>query len=202
MSKRRGVPSDPQLTSQPVDAEVVQSKLNQPAQETQLAQKRVFKRTQKIVHDLYKLQVATMAKDVGFSKADPKYIQFEHTHIYHNVDSNGKPQETCAPVGGHFHFMTLESNGDGVPTVICGPPVEFVWQKKRGSKRPIRVAVPYDSNDTHVHGVEYIDSEELQPRKLSSEFVKYQAQLGRVTLTPAQLEANKKLGDINTGLVG
>ena len=139
------------------------------------SQSRVYKNSQNIDHDLFKLQVSFMKKNVAGDHQEPNYQDVEHTHFFHTVDSLGIPQEYCTPIGGHFHQMTVIPGAEGkTPKVIAGPPLKWVSQKR--NKRTIRVAVELNE-DHHTHPIAYVESQPIKLAQVSTEFMKYQAQM-------------------------
>jgi len=138
-------------------------------------QKRVFKGTQEIHHDLFKLKVATMLKrkpeswGLGTDELDKQdMLDVEHVHFFHSVDSDGKVQTNCSTIGGHFHIMEVAQGADGVPVVKCGSgPMHFARKKVRGKMK--RVMIPVNEVDDHTHDVQYIESMTVKRRKLSAE---------------------------------
>jgi hypothetical protein len=130
---------------------------------------RQYKGQQEFDHDLYKLRVATLRRNVSYNKK-PNWETLEHVHTYHSVDSSGSPQRYCTPIGGHFHEMTAmpSKKPGGVPKILCGPPLKFV---RDSEGRKIAIAI---QDDNHTHDVEYRFSEKIKARKLDPEFVKFQ----------------------------
>lgn len=137
--------------------------------------KRVYKGTQELDHDLFKLSPAKMRKNVSYIADDPIFELFDHSHIYHTIDSNGRKLDTSAPVGGHFHFVKVTANGSDVPSVEVSQAMQWSM-KKIGKNKFEKVAVPVD-HDSHTHNVEYLGSEKIQMRKPNVEAAKAQAAL-------------------------
>lgn len=139
---------------------------------------RIYKGTQEIDHDLFKLEVGTMVKDVSYNDK-PDLVKIEHVHLFHTVDSNGRAQETCTPVGGHCHKITVVRNADGVPSIQVGPPVKYIRKKVKGVYKkvlaPIILDEEEDTRDTHTHAVTYMGSEKIQLRRTNPEFAKFEA---------------------------
>ena len=100
---------------------------------------RVYKGTTEIDHDLYKLGVSKMKRNVGLNGA-VEIIELEHCHIFHTVDSNGRPQTTCSPVGGHHHEIEVIPQADGVPLIKMSGPRKWIKKRVRGKLQ--RVSVP------------------------------------------------------------
>jgi hypothetical protein len=143
--------------------------------------KRFYSGEQEIDHDLFKLEIATMKKNVSFTDV-PDYEKIEHVHMFHTVDSNGKKQETCSPVGGHFHMVEVLSERDGVPALKISPPMKYVTQRKNGRK--VRVAILLTDEDpdgdTHTHTVRYLKSEKIVLRQANAEFATYEGRINSI----------------------
>jgi len=135
-----------------------------------LETERVYKGTQEIDHDLFKLNVAKMQRNASYTD-DPIYIAQDHSHIYHTVDSSGTPQENSAEVGGHYHKVTAEFR-DGKFYTACSPPLKSVVSKRNGAASRRSIAV---TGDDHTHVVEYKGSQKIRPRALNTEYVKFQS---------------------------
>lgn len=133
-------------------------------------QQRVFAQDRKLIHDLFKLEVATMVKNISWNDV-PEYVKMEHCHFFHTIDSDGKLQTTSNSVGGHFHEMKVTPMPDGVAKVECvGIPMSYGKKKVKGVWK--KIAVPYDEEDTHVHDVQYVSSCEIKPRINNTEALK------------------------------
>lgn len=148
-----------------------------PAKEESKGIERFYASSKEVDHDLFKLTVALMKKWMGYNKGekDPEdLISAEHCHFFHTIDSDGKPQQFCSSIGGHFHEMKLVDNGDGVPTVECvSGPLQFkfeAYRKNRSTKRR-KVAVPANDYDNHKHDTEYVRSEKVALRKVNKDAV-------------------------------
>ena len=143
---------------------------------------RIYKGTEEVDHDLFKLQVARMKKDVSYDGQMPEFVHFEHCHIYHTVDSNGRKMDETNAVGGHFHKIEVvpASEEGGVPTLKVSAPMKYIKQKKKGVKGKFeKVAVPVEFSDgtidNHTHEVEYLGSEKIKKRQANVEFAKLDA---------------------------
>jgi len=133
--------------------------------ETAPAPSRVFKGQVEIFHDLFVLSTAKMLRDTSYNQqpSEDTLIPVDHQHFFHTVDSNGKKQTTCSPIGGHFHVMELisEAEGDKPATYRCGPPVKIIKQKVAGKFRDVAVPIAYDF---HTHDVVYHHSGVIKMR--------------------------------------
>lgn len=134
------------------------------------AQQRVFAQDRKMIHDLYKLTVAPMLKNISWTDV-PEYTSIEHCHFFHTIDSDGKAQTTSTHVGGHFHEIEIIPVDGGVAMVRCkGGPKKVGKAKVKGIWK--KTAIPYDEEDTHTHDVQYISSCEIKPRVNNTEALK------------------------------
>lgn len=138
--------------------------------------KRVYKNAVELDHDLFKLEPATMMKNISFTE-EPHYVRLEHCHIFHTINSAGKKQVVSSHTGGHFHEVEVIKEGTDIepPVLKVGPPLKHAWQRYRRTKRTKKITVPFDDADKHGHAVTYLRSEKIRPRKLNAEFVKFQS---------------------------
>lgn len=130
---------------------------------------RVYSTGQDIDHDLFKLESAEMLKNIS-SLPPPTFEPTAHCHFFHTVDSDGRKQELCAAVGGHFHKMEVINTG-GVPIVKCGPPIKWGTYKDRYGNQT-RALVRFLDDDNHTHEVRYLKSEKIKLRSVSIEATK------------------------------
>lgn len=125
--------------------------------------KRSLKGTKEVHHDLFKLDTENTKKNVSFT-AQPLWEPIPHKHFYHTVDSDGKPQDRCAPSAGHFHKVEIKEV-DGEFVGVCSKPYKMVVKNGR------RVEVPYGT-DEHTHDIVYLQSEVVQQRVFDQEAMK------------------------------
>lgn len=132
--------------------------------------KRTMKGSQKLYHDLFKLKQANMVKEIMIGNDKTLKDHVPHVHFYHSIDSSGRPQTDCSPIGGHTHKMTVTEDYKGNLTATCsGPLVRTKVKTKQG--RTIEKILP-STDDNHTHEVEYIESSEFTVRKVNAEAVK------------------------------
>lgn len=135
-------------------------------EEIQTTQTRVYKQDIKIESDLFKLSVAKMKKDMDNNKEHPNLVPLEHCHIWRTYDSEGKPQQYCSPIGGHFHEVTYEEDAKGAVKIksISGP---LTWgaKKIKGKFKKVAVPIPEHLEDNHTHTYEYIESHKINARQ-------------------------------------
>lgn len=150
-------------------------------------------------HDLFKLEVAKMTKDISWN-AVPDYRFVEHCHFFHTVDSSGKKQKYSTATGGHFHEMKV-SEKDGVPVVECvSGPLEWRWVKRGNKKFKKAVPVlegkyldfenenPSQPADIHVHDTSYVKSDKIELRRVNAEAVKLVTDNAQLTAKPRDLD--------------
>ena len=126
--------------------------------------KRILKGEQTIHHDLFRLESSVTKKNIAYGE-QPIWEPLEHKHFFHSINSDGKPQDRCAPSAGHFHYVTVEEK-NGELIAKCSEPMSMKTYKKNG--RMVREAVPYQ-NDSHTHSVTYLQSEEVKQRVFSED---------------------------------
>lgn len=132
-------------------------------------QQRVFTKDAELTHDLFKLELSHMKKNLAF-QGDPIWEAVEHVHFFRTIDSMGRKLTVTNAVGNHFHQVKVIENGDGVPTIEVSPPMRNV---KKG-KQIVVAPVEYD---THTHPVRYMGSQLIKGKQVSAEYVKYEAAL-------------------------
>lgn len=144
-----------------------------PRAKAQSNPKRAFRATNKVMHDLYKLDVAMMLKNIAIEGMEADYLKVEHCHFYHSVDAKGVPQSLCSPIGGHFHEITVVTPAtETEPAVLkCGPAMKYVLDPR--TKRKIMQAA--EPGDMHTHEMSYVWSEEFKPKKINMEATRYVA---------------------------
>lgn len=124
----------------PAHAKLEESKTQTKAQTFTSA----LKAASTVVHHLFKLKVAKFMKNDSWKKDAPEFHFLEHCHIYHTVDSMGRPQEFCGYVGGHTHRVKVVENEDGTVTAEVGPPLMKQSYKGRdGRTKTKMVAVRF-----------------------------------------------------------
>ena len=164
-----------------------------PMQATPIKNKIRYRGKEEVTHHLFKLQVAKMIKDHGYDEEKTKLVGYEHTHVYHSVDSRGRPQDTSTPIGGHFHEIEIIENKDGLePTLKIGPALRKVARRVGKSIVKSTAPVPHDQ---HTHESIYLWSEKLKPRKMNVEFAKMQSNMdarhqGKIPLTQKTMPSN------------
>ena len=164
---------------------------------------RVYKNNLTFDSDLFKLEVATMKKNVSFVKGQPRIEDIDHCHHYHSRDSQGRVQKYSNKVGGHFHeIITTVDKKTGKPTVVCGPAIrEHIKKIRPGKVKKVNVPVSYQNEDTdidivdnHTHEITYRGSDKLSQAKIRSQqaadFEKLQNLQGNITKTADIIESD------------
>lgn len=138
--------------------------------------KRVFADNIQIFHDLFRLNTAEMKRNKSWNDT-PMWVSIKHEHFFHTVDSSGRPQKYCAPVGGHFHELKVTKNNKGeiVDVEVIGGPLKFLRKKVNG--RIKKVAVPFNEQDQHTHEISYEGSNKLGKAKINNEAVRHMSQI-------------------------
>ena len=117
---------------------------------------RKYKGQIEVDHDLFRLEISNTKKNISFRKNEYIWEEIPHKHMFHTVDSDGKPQYKTCPTASHFHKMTV-SEIDGELVAKCSVPYQMKMVKGQ------RVEVPYES-DNHKHEVTYLRSERIMQR--------------------------------------
>jgi hypothetical protein len=143
---------------------------------------RVFKGDMKVMIDTFKLKVATFKKNIApdGKQFKPNYVPFEHAHIFHTRQENGKENLCCAPVGGHTHEVIIEVV-DGKFVGRTSEPIQFRGSEKIAPKMDAQGRVI----DNHTHEVEYLKSDEHTPKSVSPEVAKLYNAVYRPDTTPS-----------------
>lgn len=125
---------------------------------------------QEVTHHLFKAKAAKFLANMSYRKDNPDFRSMVHEHIYHTVDSFGRPQKYTAFVGGHCHEVTVKEMADGSLSVKCGPALKKETYKDRTGRPKTRYAPVkfFDKHhsegeedggawivDDHVHPMEY-----------------------------------------------
>lgn len=164
----------------PPPAQAAPPPISQPANGLAAPPQRIYANEMIIDHDLYRLKLTNMKKNLAWEKNVYDMTSVPHEHFFHTVDSSGKQQTRSNMVGGHFHVMTIIPQPGGAPPIVkCGPAVKEI--KRLINKRMVKKLEPAlrytDDNgnsmaDDHVHSVGYERSNRLAARKINEEAVK------------------------------
>jgi len=161
--------------------------------------------TQEHIHDLFKLLVALMQKDVSYKWRQPQLIPMEHSHFFHSInDTTMQPNKYCSAVGGHFHEVKIAPGkvaANGFPLVEVGPALTYV-NKKLPNGRILKRAelVQFESvdeltgdlkiiKDNHTHQVEYLGSETFNAQSRSNARVAERSKVAGLMSGPPATQA-------------
>lgn len=141
---------------------------------------RVYANELVIDHDLYKLELKNMKKNMAWEAGVYDIHDVNHEHFFHTMDSSGRKLKYSNMVGGHFHEMTVIPQPNGAPPIVkCGPAIREV--RKLVNKKMVKKFEPalrYANDqgemvtDSHVHEVTYIRSNKIPTRKINDEAIK------------------------------
>lgn len=165
-------------------------------------------------HDLVRLKVSTMQKNVSYKKYVPQLEPVQHEHFFHSVDMKGRANRYCQAVGGHFHEVTVDwdrPDAHGNPTIKVGPALREIDVKSKATGKvrkrieKVRFASgmiegdmdggPEDDevvevsyiNDEHTHTAQYEGSEMLSPNRLQRQQDQDRAKLQSLMAASPQL---------------
>jgi len=119
-------------------------------QEEKTEVRRVMKGSQKVFHDLFKLEVALLKRNMSYNKASPIWEHVEHVHYFHTYDSNGRKMSESVAVCGHKHPVTVEE-----------------VKRKVNGETVIDLVATCGVVEGHSHKCTYIRSMEIAERKVS-----------------------------------
>lgn len=133
-------------------------------------------------HHLFKSDVKPMKKNVSFKKGQPRIEHLDHTHVFHTINSQMKPQEYSSTVGGHFHKISWRMTANGPEVYEIGPPLYFKYVRKGANQRRVMSPVEWqDDNqdkvivDSHTHKFHYVHSEEIAEKNVRAVAVDHSA---------------------------
>ena len=170
-SKRAKAPGRQAQAKKPISGSASQPA----AAEVAAAQQRVYKREVMVDHDLYRLEIANLTRNIAYDGQEPVWESIPHIHHFHSVDSTGRPQTVTPPVAGHFHEVVQAPAAPGeIASVVAGPPMKWVIQRIGNTRKKRRIAVPVEG-DYHTHKVTYMGSNQIKLREINPEFVKLQS---------------------------
>ena len=165
-----------ELIAQTVSLPIQPQQTQVAAQSNQTIQRK-FQTQKEFLHDLFKLTVSKLKKNIAIDGQQPDYVDIEHVHFFHTITSDGKPQTRTNSVAGHFHKIKITPTKPGHPPIVecaSGPLKEVV--KLQYGKR-VKVEVPFDEIDTHTHEVEYHKSNVILERVKNMEAAKAEAEI-------------------------
>lgn len=143
----------------------------------------------KILHHLFKAQIAKFRKNLSHVPGSPRMMDVEHVHFFHSVDSVGNPQQFTNHVGGHCHKIEWSTDADGNLIAKCGPAVRKKKKLTRNGVQTVYEPVFYEQKfldtdsysedvtdmptatkivDGHKHEMTYLGSDEIDPKILGA----------------------------------
>lgn len=130
----------------------------------------VFKDQKEMRHDVFKADLQNFLENTSFTRGMVNIVRREHTHIYHNINSQCKNLEYTNAIGGHFHKVELSEDENGNVVAKCGPPLRNgVKRLPNGSfKKTIEPVTWFDGMnnrnvvDDHTHELIYQHSEMIR----------------------------------------
>jgi len=148
-----------------------------PKAKKKIKPKIVMRGTSKFWAHHFKASLSNMLKNRSYQYGVLKIEKLEHVHMFHSKNSQGKAMPYTAPVGGHFHEVTISKDDEGNIIAECGPALQYVHKKLPNGrmKKSIQKLAWYDAEkdekvyDDHKHEMEYLDSEHLSPAKIKAD---------------------------------
>jgi len=141
----------------------------------------IWKGNREFRHDLFKLELERMKKNMSFRSNQIDIQEVEHCHFYHSVSNKGTANQYSSPVGGHFHEVFTSTDANGNIIAKCGPALQKVTIKIRTGKfikRIIPVEYSYVDDidgrdkilkDEHLHNISYIGSEIISSQRIKAQ---------------------------------
>ena len=153
-----------------------------------VAPKVIDRSKRKVLHHLFKAELAKFKKNLSFKPGSPNIQQIEHVHYFHSVDSVGLDQQFTNHVGGHCHKITWSVNETGELVASCGPAVRKRRKITRSGMQTVYEPVFFEDNfidansysedidkpkatkvvDEHRHAMTYLGSDEVDPKILGA----------------------------------
>lgn len=124
--------------------------------------------------DTFKLEDAQTIKDVSFNPKKPELTRITHNHIFHTVDSYGRPTTHCNSVSGHTHEVKITKNEKGILVGQCSLPIRNRDSDKQEIVNyEVRIDGKVGIPDQHTHPVTYLKSEQFQLRQANAAALQY-----------------------------
>jgi hypothetical protein len=143
-------------------------------------------------HDVFVTDAKDCLKNVSYKALDPKLEPVPHKHIFHSHTNNGKAMNRTGSAAGHFHYVEQYTDSVGNICAKCGPamhevqhvaedgsvysriePVTFKKIQRGGTDQERGKTVLIA--DDHVHTLEFIGWENLNPQQIKEELEKQQS---------------------------
>ena len=130
-----------------------------PRPKTEPTDKRFYKGQSEFLHDLFKLELASLTVNKAWNPRAPRLSTIEHCHHFHTRNSEGKEMTKSNRTNGHYHEVTWGENDDGTLWAECGP---AMTEKIVDGRK-----VPTPIEHQHTHECTYKFSEKLTSRKVN-----------------------------------
>lgn len=124
-----------------------------------------------VYHDLFKLEVERVGKNIAVPGSQPLLVGIDHCHYYHSVNSRGKKQADCTPIAGHTHKVTYHKDDNGDLVGECSGPYSRQLIKLANGTRAERVMPT--KGDNHTHKVTYQNSSVFKMKDINPDAVKH-----------------------------
>lgn len=147
---------------------------------------RIIERSKrKVLHHLFKAEIAKFKKNTSHTPGAPRFLDVEHVHFFHSVDSVGHAQQFTNHVGGHCHKVEWSVDENGSLVAKCGPAVRKKKKMTRNGVQTVYEPVFYERKfseesgytenideiatterivDNHRHEMTYLGSDDVDPK--------------------------------------
>ncbi|TXH08443.1 MAG: hypothetical protein E6R04_10710 [Spirochaetes bacterium] len=167
--------------------------------------KRVFSGTQEHMVDLFKLQLAVMKHQEGWTEK-PSILDVEHVHFFRTKDRYGKDLQFATSTGGHTHEVTWGTDEHGNLVAECGPAIRKVLVNvgEKDNARYEEQTMPVRHKrkgmkaleDNHTHEIIYLRTDVMSAQSIAQAQAKDKDKLMRMA---ANQPKAVKAGEITTG---
>ena len=152
----------------------------------------IWKSNQEFRHDLFKLELSRMKKNMSYKENRPIIEEIEHCHFFHSITNKGTRNDFCQPVGGHFHKVETSIDDEGNVVAKCGPPLKKETVRLKTGKYIKKImSIEYPSVnentgeerniiDDHTHSVVYLNSEMVSESRTRAQHTADRQQLAQL----------------------
>lgn len=136
-------------------------------------------------HDVFVSTEADGIRNVGYEHLKPMLTRHKHKHIYHSHNNQGRKLNRTGSMIGHWHEVEHYVDSEGNIRAKCGVPLhEVTYQDEETGLVYTRIeqvsfeeliktgpnaGKRYKHVDDHTHELEYLGSEELNPRRITEQ---------------------------------
>lgn len=164
-----------------------------------VAPKTVYRDQVQIDHHLFKGEVAKCIKRDKFGPIP--FLQIEHVHFFHSVNSAGQKQRFSNAVAAHMHEWTYQSNPEtGEWEAKCGPPLrKNVRLGKNGQTKVTYDRIKFKDDegnqidDNHSHQMSYMGSQKISQATVNAIRENNVAAIGKATGLVDKSEPTKQV---------